>query len=236
MDRPKPQKFQAVIEKKEQLTHAVILVTFKLVEPGEMIFIAGQTFMLNVGDGINRTMSIASPPSEKQTILMCHDVTPAGPGSKWTITHNIGDAATFMAPLGMFVLDKQSLRKKILVATGTGVAPYRSMLLDYLHNGGTDDITLYWGMRHDEDLYWVDEFLELSHQYPKFRLVVCLSQPSDTWQGKRGRVTEHVTQEESNLPMSDVYLCGNQLMIKDMEVQLKEKAVPPHQIFKELYF
>ncbi len=236
MDRPKPQKYQAVIEKKEQLTEFVYLVTFKLTEPSQIAFLAGQTFMLNVDKGINRTMSIASPPSETQSILMCHDVSPNGPGSHWTLSHGVGDTATFMAPLGMFVLDKESHRRKILVATGTGVAPYRSMLLDYLSQDGSDDITLYWGMRHEEDLYWVDEFQELSIKYPNFRFVICLSQPSSSWQGAKGRVTAHVVQEELNIERSDIYLCGNQHMIKDMEVQLKDKQVPLHQIFKELYF
>lgn len=236
MNRPKPQKYQAVIEKKEQLTEFVYLVTFKLTSPAEITFLAGQTFMLNVATGINRTMSISSAPADKQTILMCHDVSPNGPGSKWTLAHGVGDTATFMAPLGMFTLDTQSRRRKIFVATGTGIAPYRSMLLDYLTHDGTDDITLYWGMRHEEDLYWMSEFQELSIKYPNFRFVVCLSQPSSSWQGAKGRVTEHVVQEEVNIERSDVYLCGNQHMIKDMEVQLKEKQVPIHQIFKELYF
>lgn len=236
LQRPKPQKYQAVIEKKEQLTEFVYLVTFKLVTPTEMTFLSGQTFMLNVAPGINRTMSICSPPSDPTRILMCHDVSPNGPGSKWTLSHGVGDTATFMAPLGMFVLDTASHRRKILVATGTGIAPYRSMLLDYLSHDGTDDITLYWGMRHEEDLYWVSEFQELSIKYPNFRFVICLSQPSSSWQGAKGRVTLHVVQEELNIERCDVYLCGNQHMIKDMEVQLKEKQVPLHQIFKELYF
>lgn len=234
--RSKPQKFQAVIEKKEQLTEFVFLVTFRLVQPTQITFLAGQTFMFNVAPGVNRTMSIASSPSEKTTILMCHDVSPGGPGSQWTITHGVGDSATFMAPLGMFTLDIESHRKKILVATGTGIAPYRSMLLDYLPQGGSDDVTLYWGMRHDEDLYWVSEFQELSIKYPNFRFVICLSQASDAWQGKRGRVTEHVVQDEVNIPMSDMYLCGNQAMVKDMEAQLDVAGVPKHQIFRELYF
>jgi len=68
-----------------------------------------------------------------------------------------------MAPLGIFVLDKTTLRKKIMVSTGTGVAPFRSMILDYLENGGSDDVTLYWGMRHEEDLYWVGDFSGIIH-------------------------------------------------------------------------
>lgn len=236
IQRPKPQQFTATIEKKEQLTSRVILMTFKLENPQELHFQAGQTFMLNVAEGINRTMSIASPPEEKNKILMCHDVSPGGPGSQWTIAHNVGDTATFMAPLGMFVMRKESHRKKILVATGTGMAPFRSMLLDYLDNGGTDDVTVYWGLRYEEDVYWLSELQALSVKYPNFRLVLTLSKPSDAWQGDRGRVTSHVIEKEHNLAGSDFYLCGNQLMIKDIETQLASHQVPRNQIYKELYF
>ena len=236
MERPRPQKYTATITSKVQLTNKIILVVFTLQTPSEITFLAGQTFLLNVSPGVNRSMSIASPPKEKNTILMCHDVSPNGPGSQWTINHTVGDTATFMAPLGLFVLDKESHRKKILVATGTGIAPYRSMLLDYLENGGTDDITVYWGLRYDDDVYWLDELTELSSKYPNFRFVLTLSKPTDAWQGKKGRVTDHVIQDESNLPGSDFYLCGNQAMIKEVEAQLLAAHVPTHQIFKELYF
>jgi len=234
--RPRPQKCTATIQSKVQLTNNVWLVDFGMKTPSEVAFLAGQTISLNVGPGINRSMSIASPPSEKHHILMCHDVAPGGPGSQWTIHHTVGDEATFMAPLGIFIMDRESHRKKILVATGTGVAPYRSMLMDYLGNGGSDGVTLYWGLRYEDDVYWVSEFQALSLKYPNFRFVLTLSKPTDAWAGKRGRVTDHVVQEEQNLPGSDFYLCGNQHMVKDMEDQLTHHHIPEHQIFKELYF
>jgi NAD(P)H-flavin reductase len=246
----KPQAFQAVIEKKEQVTNTVFLVTFRLVAPAEISFVAGQTFMLTVEGGAKRMMSIASPPSDKTHILLCHDTSPGGPASKWTRARKVGDSATFMAPFGMFTLDKTTSRKKVLVATGTGIAPFRSMVLDYLETGcppasaygaavggqGTDDITIYWGLRHEEDMYFCDEFQALSQKYPQFRCIVSLSKPPASWKGKVGHVTEHIVQEEPNLTGTDFYLCGNHNMVLDVEAQLSEKNVPKPQIHKELYF
>lgn len=234
--RPRPQKCTAVIESKQQLTKNVWLVNFRMKTPETIAFIPGQTISLHVGEGLNRSMSIASLPSDSTHVLMCHDVKPMGPGSQWTLSHTVGDEATFMAPLGIFIMDKESHRKKVFVATGTGIAPYRSMLLDYLENGGTDDISLYWGLRHEDDIYWDDEFRKLSQKYPNFRYVLTLSQAGEAWSGKRGRVTDHVTKEESNLSASDFYLCGNKQMILDMEAQLMAAGVPRTQVFRELYF
>ena len=103
--RPKPQKCSATIASKTQLTSNIILVDFALITPPELEFLAGQTLSLNVSPTTNRSMSIASPPSEKR-IFSCHDVSPGGLGSLWTINHREGDAATFMAPLGLFVMDR----------------------------------------------------------------------------------------------------------------------------------
>jgi CDP-4-dehydro-6-deoxyglucose reductase len=231
----KPQPFQAVIEKKEQLTNDVFLVTFRLIAPLQVSFIAGQTFMLTVDGGVKRVMSIANPPSDNTHILLCHDTSPGGPASQWTRARHVGDNANLMAPLGMFVIDKESHRKKVLVATGTGIAPFRSMVLDYLENGGTDDITIYWGLRYEEDIYLTGDFEEISRKYPNFRFIVTLSKPGDGWQGKKGRVTEHVVQEEKNLPGTDFYLCGNHHMIVEIESQLAERNVPKLQVHKEVF-
>jgi NAD(P)H-flavin reductase len=236
MNLQKPQQFQAVIEKKEQLTEDVFLVTFKLVDPPEITFFAGQTFMLTVDNGVKRMMSIANPPSDKNHILLCHDTSPNGPASQWTRARKIGDSATLMAPFGMFTIDKESHRKKVLIATGTGIAPFRSMVLDYLENGGTDDITIYWGLRYEEDVYLVSDFEKISQTYPQFRLVVTLSKPSSSWKGTVGRVTEHVVQEVQNLPGTDFYLCGNHNMVSEIETQLADRSVPKAQVHKELLF
>jgi CDP-4-dehydro-6-deoxyglucose reductase, E3 len=231
----KPQQLQAVIEKKEQLTSDVFLVTFKLVTPPEISFIAGQTFMLTVDNNVKRMMSIANPPSFKNHIVLCHDTSPNGPASQWTRARKVGDTALLMAPFGMFVLDKESHRKKVLIATGTGIAPFRSMVLDYLEHGGTDDITIYWGLRHEDDIYLISDFEKISAQYPQFRLVLTLSKPSPDWKGTVGRVTDHVVQEEKNLAGTDFYLCGNHNMVKEIEAQLAERNVPKQQVHKEVF-
>lgn len=236
IDRPRPQKFTLRLGYMEKISAKVYLKRFDLVQPTEMTFLPGQTVMLHVASGINRSMSIASPPSENTSLWVAHDVSPMGPYSQWTLDAKIGDTMTCMGPLGMFILNRDSHRKKVFVATGTGIAPFRSMLLDYLPQGGTDDITLYWGLRREEDIFWDEELTELSQKYPNFRYVLTLSQPSETWKSKTGRVTDHVFSDESHIPGSDFYLCGNRVMISEMEDRLSAAGVPKEQIVKELFY
>jgi CDP-4-dehydro-6-deoxyglucose reductase, E3 len=230
----RPQQLTATVVKREQLTATVLLFSFKTTQP--VPFTAGQYGAFIINDTCRRQYSFCNAPRDPTSFNVVIDTAPMGPGSKFFLSKNVGDTVSLMAPLGIFVLDKTTLRKKVLVATGTGVAPFRSMILDYLEGQGTDDISLYWGMRHEEDLYWVSEFQELSIKYPNFRFILTLSKPTESWQGKRGRVTQHLIQEELHPEGSDYYLCGNRMMIKDIETQLVSKNVPLAQIHKEMYF
>ncbi len=232
---PKPQHYTAKVLSKEQVAKNIYLVIFALQNPSELHFLAGQTMMIHVGDETNRSMSIASPPRDSRTILMCHDIRPMGPGSRYTLGLSIGDVVSLVAPIGMFTLNGESHRKKVMVATGTGVAPFRSMLFDYLEHGGTDDVTLYWGLRFAKDIYWQKEFIDLSATYQNFHFILTLSQPTDEWQGSRGRVTDHVF-DDANLGGSDFYLCGSRAMVDEVKQGLLARTVPQEHIKTELYF
>ncbi len=280
---PRPQRFTSRLGFIQKVSSKVYLKRFDLVEPKEITFLPGQTVMLQVapaspagGPGVNRSMSIASPPSEKTSILVAHDVSPMGPYSQWTLKAKVGDPMNFIGPLGAFILDAESPRRRVFVATGTGVAPFRSMLLDQLSGAevgtpwsrdgqGPDlqgihkrlgakavtgaayavppralspfhEFVLYWGLRREEDIFWKDEFEELAVKYPNFKFVLTLSQPSESWVGRKGRVGDHVFVDEQNLMGCDYYLCGNKPMVSEMEAALLAKGVPKEHIKKELFY
>lgn len=233
---PKPQLYTTRLGYIEKVSSKVYLKRFDLVEPKEITFLPGQTVMLHIAPGVNRSMSIASPPTEKTSITVAHDVSPMGPYSQWTVQAKVGDEMSFMGPLGIFVLDKASPRKKIFVATGTGVAPFRAMLLDYLGSGGTGEIVFYWGLRHEEDIFWQKEFTALATKYPNFHFFLTLSQPLPTWRGLRGRVGDHLFFNEKNLVSDEFYLCGSKEMIFDMRSQLLSAGVPKEQVKSELFY
>lgn len=245
IERPRPQKYTLRLSHLEKVSNKVYLKRFEVVEPSGFTFLAGQTVMLHVAPGVNRSMSIASPPADNTGFWVAHDVSPMGPYSKWTLDAKVGDTMTCMAPLGMFVLDRESPRKKVFVATGTGIAPFRAMLLEQLSSNNelnaectnkNPSFTLYWGLRKEEDIFWKQEFDALAANHPNFRFVLTLSQPSDSWKGKVGRVTDHVFFDESSIPESDFYLCGSKAMVNEMEEKLLIAGVPKAQVKKEFFY
>jgi CDP-4-dehydro-6-deoxyglucose reductase, E3 len=227
----KPVIYKAKLIEKTPLTAKVFRARYELVDPQTVSFYAGQTIMLKVGGGINRAMSIASPPQDTTVITSVQDVSPGGPGSRWMIGLNLGDTVEFMAPLGRFVVDHESTRKKIFVATGTGIAPFRSMLLDNTDNRvANEDISLYWGLRHEEDAFLCDELKREDEARDKLIFYFTLSQPSDNWQGLRGHVTDHVFKNETDLKNCDFYLCGNRKMLMEMQEKLIANGVSHSQM------
>ena len=101
---------------------------------------------------------------------------------------------------------------------------------------GLRAFSLYWGLRREEDIFWKEELEELAVKYPNFKFVLTLSQPSESWAGRSGRVGEHVFANEQNLLDCDFYLCGNKAMVTEMEAKLLAKSVPKGQIKKELFY
>jgi CDP-4-dehydro-6-deoxyglucose reductase, E3 len=238
VDFAKPVRYKATLITKKQLTDTVYFTQYQLIEPATLSFIAGQTLMLYVGENINRSMSIASPPQETSTITIIQDTSPMGPGSKWLLARNVGDIVEFMAPLGRFTMDHQSPRKRVFIATGTGIAPFRCMLLDETENAIYKDkpLSFYWGVRYEKDVYLQDEIQSILSVRPNMKYTLVLSQPADTWQGTKGHVNEAVLGGETDMLSCDFYLCGNKMMIADMLTKLAQMGVPKEHIHNDPYY
>lgn len=222
---------------KDQLTETVYYIRYELTEPDCILFRAGQTFMLTVAPGVHRAMSIASPPQETHTIESFQDVAPMGVGSKWLLERKAGDEVELMAPLGRFVTDHDSPRKKVMVATGTGIAPFRSMLLDATDGRiPNETMSLYWGLRHEEDIYLKEEIEKIDTERDNLVFHLTLSKPGPDWKGQTGHVQDHVLSREIDLPACDFYLCGNKNMILDLKKQLLSKGVPETQLKYDPYY
>ncbi|WP_087687965.1 2Fe-2S iron-sulfur cluster-binding protein [Pandoraea sp. PE-S2R-1] len=126
-----------------------------------------------------------------------------------------GDTLDVEAPLGGFGYHEDDYRPIVMVATGTGIAPLRSMLAGMLASGDTPPIDLYWGGRTPSALYLHDELTQLAEQHEDFRYVPVLSRPDSAWQGARGYVQDVVLSDHPDLSEHALYLCGSPVMIED---------------------
>ena len=231
------QLFQARVSRVRDLTHDVREIDLALIDPKEIRFRAGQFISFEVpgsaGRRVIRPYSIASPPSRSDTVTLVFNLVPNGPGSTYLFGLREHDRVVFKGVAGNFYLREDFGRDQVFVATGTGIAPIRSMLLD-LSDRSEARAVLYWGLRSERDLYYVDELEAWARTYPRFEFAVTLSQPLDGWTGHRGRVTRLIEERLTSVANLSVYLCGNSGMIRDVTELINRKGICP--IYREKYY
>jgi ferredoxin-NADP reductase len=158
----------------------------------------------------------------------------------WQI--GVGDPINIKGAKGKFLLQPDG-RRALFVASGTGLAPFISMIETLRGRGETHDIVLLHGASYEADLAWRDELtaLEAGGEFPLI-YVPTISRPKEApeWAGCTGRVEAIVASQldEHGLTPENatIYLCGNPEMITAVDELATARGFPPEQIRKELYW
>ncbi len=229
-----PQRLTAKVIKKENLAKDFWQVDFEF--ENDFSFLAGQFVSLKVSDeGLRRSYSIASVPNGK-TIQLLVDVAPMGVGSKYVLGLKVGDEVEMMGPMGRFTLPS-SLKKVLFVATGSGIVPFRSMIGELLSKRGfQDEVHLDWGMRYNEDLFWIDEFKTLEAKHPNFKFDVVLSKPTKDWYACSGHVNDCLIKHRPSWEGWEAYICGGQEMVAEVSELLTMVGVKREDVHFEKFF
>jgi CDP-4-dehydro-6-deoxyglucose reductase len=220
------------VEIAPQVRHFV----FEAPDVERLDFIPGQFVSLTDavnGRRITRAYSIASAPSNTNRFELCLNLVAEGPLSPRLFALKPGETLEMRPPLGQFVIRNPG-RDAILVATGTGIAPFRSILKRHLQES-SPAFTLIFGVRHESHLMYRDEFEEMARRFPQFRFWPTLSRPDPGWTGRTGRVQKHLKQAIGGRRDADAYLCGLKLMVDDVRNILKEMGFDRKQIIYEKY-
>lgn len=207
-------------------------------------FVPGQfiTFELPIHEKRNkrlRSYSIASPPSNKEELELVIGNVHDGLASSFFFDKSkcdIGTEIPFRGPLGVFNLPKNLERPYIFICTGTGIAPFRSMLK---HIVALDipfkSIDLVFGARHIEDILYKDELEKLSQEVGHFHYHVCLSR--EEYKGYKGYVHDKYKEIAKSKKQENVQFmfCGWRDMIDQARKDLLELNYNKDQIHFELY-
>jgi len=197
--------------------------------PGQFVSFSA----LLAGKQITRAYSIASAPGRGNRFELCLNRVPMGLFSNFLFEMKPGGDVEMQPPLGMFVM-RQPARESLFIATGTGIAPFRSMLQSHLTES-SPTITLLFGVRYQSHLMYGAEFIQLALRFPRFRYWPTLSRPDPDWRGRTGHVQEHLDEALAGRRDMDVYLCGLKAMVDDVRRLLKGIGFDRKQIFYEKY-
>ncbi|MDP9053506.1 MAG: FAD-dependent oxidoreductase [Acidobacteriota bacterium] len=184
-------------------------------------------------DEITRAYSIASPPGGHRFAL-CANLVEDGHLSPFLFSLPIGGEIDFKGPYGAFIL-RRPVSDSIFIATGTGIAPFRSILLSQLEANPNHRFTLIFGVRHEHGLLYHDELSALAETHPNFDYRPTLTRPGDGWTGRTGRVQRYAMEALGDRRDVDVYSCGLRAMVDDVRMKLKEAGLDRKRIVYEKY-
>jgi len=214
---PDPQTSPALVKGIDWLAPDVIQLRVRLPLHLNLRFLAGQYVDLLFEGGVRRSYSIANPPRIEGVVDFEFHIRHM-PGGLFTDRlfggMKVREKLEFEGPLGTFSL-RQSEKPAILLASGTGYAPIRSILLEQLPKNIGRKMILYWGGRTRPDIYSFDEVAGLAETYPDFSFVPVLSEarPEDQWSGREGFVHRAVMEDFPDLSAFQVYACGAPVMV-----------------------
>ncbi len=235
------QTFTARLCKSIALSNQTKHLEFEMLNRSRFGFVAGQwlSFKHNKLDGeeITRAYSIASAPSEDSHFALCLNRVQDGFMSNFLCDMKEGDEISAQGPFGDFIL-RPPMMDTLFIATGTGIAPFRSMLHWVLadHDRHQDRrLWLLFGNRTEADIYYNDEFVQLASEHPNFQYLPTLSRGGADWKGLRGYVQEHVTGIVQGRTDIHAYICGLNDMIKANRELLKTLGCNRRAIFYEKY-
>ncbi len=183
--------------------------------PGQ--FLAFQEDVPNVG--VQRSpYCMFQPAATDRTFEMLIRVFPEGPLSHYMASMRPGTPLAFRGPSGRSMLPKEDDvdSELVMLATGVGISPLHAVIVHLLRTGDDRRIRLFWGLRLEEDICLTDELDTMAAAHPNFTYAISLSQPSEEWNGLRGRLTETVPPLLESLGGKRYYLSGNGAMCEEM--------------------
>lgn len=182
-------------------------------------FSAGQYIEFLLRDGSRRSYSMANAPYQEGGLELHIRHMPGGVFTDHVFSNmKVREILRMEGPLGTFFL-REDKRPAILLASGTGFAPIKSLLEQAFFKGDTRQFVLYWGGRTKQDLYMMDLARQWEKDIDNFTFIPVLSEPSEIceWRGRTGFVHRAVMEDFPDLSGHQVYACGAPIVIESAQ-------------------
>jgi ferredoxin-NADP reductase len=203
-------------------------------------FIPGQfvTLDLPIHEKSNkrwRSYSIASWPDNTNVFELLIVLNPMGLGTPYLFNEvSVGTEITFRGAQGVFTLQQPIEKDIYFICTGTGIAPFRSMVQHiYRQKISHRNIHLIYGCRKKNNLMYFDELSQLQNELTDFKYIPTLSR--EEWEGETGYVHDIYESLLKHTAPSIFYLCGWKAMIDDAKNKIISLGYDKKDIHIELY-
>ncbi|NBF04273.1 2Fe-2S iron-sulfur cluster binding domain-containing protein [Pseudomonas sp. Fl5BN2] len=226
--------FDAQISRLQQLSDSTIALSIKGEALSRLAFLPGQYVNLGVpGSGQTRAYSFSSLQRDGEVSFLIRNV-PGGLMSSFLTGRALaGDSMTLAGPLGSFYL-RDIRRPLLLLAGGTGLAPFTAMLEKIAEQGSEHPLHLIYGVTNDFDLVELDRLEDFAARIPHFSFSACVASPESQYP-RKGYVTQHIEPAHLNQGDVDVYLCGPPPMVEAVSRYIREQGIVPANFYFEKF-
>lgn len=234
------QDYEGEVVRIEALTPTIRGIWLKLDRP--MDFQAGQYINLEIPalNGQSRAFSLANSPQSGDIVELNVRIVPGGQVTTWLHENlEVGEKLKLTGPYGRFFVKKSANVPLIFMAGGSGLSSPKSMIEDLLAEGFDKPMTLVYGQRSRDELYYDAEFRALAEQHANFNYVPALSSEPEgsDWTGARGFVHEAAKAHFNNdFRSHKAYLCGPPAMIEACISTLMQGRLFERDIYMEKFF
>ena len=227
-------KLPCRVQRIERPADDVAVLTLSLPANERLQFLAGQYLEIILRDGKRRAYSMANPPQDDARIELHVRRMPGGVFTEYVFERmKEKDILRFEGPLGTFFLRQDSDKPIVFVASGTGFAPIKSVLLHAFHLGTRRQLVLYWGGRRPKDIYLDDLCRQWQAEHDNFSFIPVVSDAlaEDAWQGRTGFVHRAVMEDFPDLSGYQVYVCGAPIVVESAHQEFTAQCKLPEEEF-----
>ncbi|TDX27666.1 benzoate/toluate 1,2-dioxygenase reductase subunit [Modicisalibacter xianhensis] len=210
----------------EQLSEDSIELTVDLDDEAELTFLPGQYINIKVpGSEETRSYSFSSRPGDKCASFLIRNVPDGLMSGYLTGSAKPGDSLTMTGPLGSFYL-REAKRPLLMLAGGTGLAPFLSMLELLVEKGSDQPVHMIYGVSRDDHLVKLAELDAYAERLPGFSYTTVVADEASE-HPRKGYVTHHMDADALYDGEVDVYLCGPPPMVDAVLKHFREQGITP---------
>lgn len=226
--------YEAAISEVRQLSESTIALSIRGESLSRLAFLPGQYVNLKVpGTEQTRAYSFSSLQRGGQVSFLIRNVPGGLMSSFLSSLAKAGDSLELTGPLGSFYL-REIRRPLLLLAGGTGLAPFTAMLEKIADEGSEHPVHLVYGVTHDHDLVEMERLADFAARIHNFTFSACVASPDSAYPQK-GYVTQHIEPTHLNDGEVDIYLCGPPPMVEAVSQFIREQGIEPANFYYEKF-
>lgn len=233
--KTKVHTFQGSLAQVNNISESTIQFEIQLDEgQPDIHFLAGQYVNVRIPNSDEtRSYSFSSKPGNRLTGFVVRNVPNGKMSSFLSQAAQAGEQMQFTGPFGSFYL-RDVQRPVLMLAGGTGIAPFLSMLSVLAEKSVPQPVNLVFGVTNDFDLVAIDELeaFKATHDWFDYRTVVA---HTDSQHERKGYVTAHIDADWLNAGDVDIYLCGPVAMVDAVRTWLDHENVQPKNFYFEKF-